>query len=99
MHIKEKQHGGALYLPGDPELHVYKTDGSLPAPVHQVQLAVPTPPLGGQDLTAPLLQKLRRGPLAPVSGRPGSAHVRLASHFFKKLLRWAGQGPYRSSIS
>ena len=29
----------------------------------------------------------------------GGIHVRRASHFFRKVRRWAGQGPYRSSIS
>ena len=81
------------------ELYFHKADGAVSVPGHQVQLSVPAAPLACQQLAAPLPQVLCRCGLAPVPQGLGGVHVRRASHFFRKVRRWAGQGPYRSSIS
>ena len=66
---------------------------------HQIQLSKAAAPLTCQQGTAPLHQTAGRHALRLVSGSLGSPHGRRASHFFRKLFRWAGQGPYWSSLA
>ena len=51
-----------------------------------------------QQLVAVGQEVVPRQVLPPISQRSG-AHIRRASHFFRNVRRWAGQGPYWSSMA